>query len=160
MCTFTLHYNVTLTEPQTQCMWHQNNYDIILDIVLSQTKKLSALTVHWCSDSCISCSHLIPNYSTVLVQEEQECDWQRLLLQVLWSLQHVQRDCLIVAKGCVMKLPVLFVPNRATLAQWEFVYSMDILCINVECNFGAIECTCQCWVHLIIVYHAFFPNDT
>lgn len=48
------------------------------------------------------------------------------------------------SKGCVMKLPVLFVPNRATLAQWEFVYSMDILCINVEYNFGAMECTCQC----------------
>ena len=64
--------------------------------LLSQTKKISALVAHWCSDSCTSCSHLILNYSTVLVQEEQECDWQRLLLQVLWSLQHVQRDCLIV----------------------------------------------------------------
>ena len=63
------------------------------------------------------------------------------------------------SKGCVMKLPVLFVPNRATLAQWEFVYSMDIMCINVECNFGAIECTCQCGVHFI-VYHAFVQACT
>ena len=61
------------------------------------------------------------------------------------------------SKGYVLKLLVLFVPNRATLAQCKFVYSMDILCINVECNFGAIECTCQCGV---IVYHAFFPKDT
>ena len=31
------------------------------------------------------------------------------------------------SKGCVLKLPVLFVPNTATLAWWEFCDSHAIL---------------------------------
>ena len=45
--------------------------------IFSLGYKISALVASWHSDSSKSCSCLISNYSTALVQEEQECNWQR-----------------------------------------------------------------------------------
>ena len=47
------------------------------------------------TDSYTCCSCLISNYSTVLVQEEQECNGKRWWLQVFWSLQLEDKRCVL-----------------------------------------------------------------
>ena len=146
MCTFTLYYNVTLTEPQTQCTWHQNNYEYIFRIVISQTKTLYTccslmfwqlrklqsphIKQYWCRKNIVRLSGL----------------------QVLWSLQRVQRDCLIVKVVCWITCAVC--TKYSYFSPVGICLQYGLLYINVECNLGAIEWTCQCWVHFI-VYHAF-----
>ena len=70
-----------------------NNFDMTWP---QQAIKISSLVAHWHSDSCTSSSHLISNYSTVVVQKQQECNCQRWWMQVTCSLQQVLKSCLEV----------------------------------------------------------------
>ena len=91
---------------------------------ISTGYKISALVAHWHSDCCMSCSCLIPNYSTALVQEQQECNWQRWWLQVLWSSQPVLKGCL--------KVNIQYLNY---LSQFE---SLLWLCWMLYCTVGAL----------------------
>ena len=97
----------TLTEPSTtvhvtSIELQFNSSKFLHDVAcFLPTIKITALVAHRHSDSCTSRSCLISNYSTALVQEEQECNWQRWWLQVFWSLQCVQKGYLKVERLCV-----------------------------------------------------------
>ena len=55
----------------TSYIWENTlvSNSIIWHDVATTVIKISTLVAHWHSDSCTSCSHLISNYSTVLVQK-------------------------------------------------------------------------------------------